>query len=126
MRRIWVATLASLLLGTCVHAALVAPTETGETGLATIPTTDILEPWHFSTSAAENGGIESSTPVSDVKIFRTQFTLGVGLLSNLELTAQCPTSSLNATWPEAVILTTSVACALDSNIVCSMRRPARR
>ncbi|MFI5364016.1 MAG: hypothetical protein ACHQ4J_00180 [Candidatus Binatia bacterium] len=67
------------------------PTETGESGLVTIPTTEVLAPRHFSIGAYENGEADNEQPeLHDIELYRTEFVLGVGLLPNLELSTQLP------------------------------------
>ena len=90
MRR-W-ATLAALLwVASGTSSTLAAPTETGETGLVTIPTTEVLAPLKFSLGVSENGGIDSEqNQFHDIELHRTGFSLGVGLIDNLEFSAQIP------------------------------------
>jgi OOP family OmpA-OmpF porin len=90
MKRIWVAIIASVLVGSGGHVAGASPTETGETGLVTLPTTDVLAPWKPSIGIALNGPIGDSQPRSDIDLWHTQFTLGIGLLPDLEFTSQLP------------------------------------
>ena len=82
------------ILACMATAASATPTETGETGLVTMPTTDVLEPWHPSIGIHLNGEASDHNfdPVAnrDVELWRTEFTLGIGLLPNLELTSQLP------------------------------------
>src|SRR5215468_12304921 len=79
---------ALVLLVTAAAPVLAAPTESGETGLVTIPSTDVLAPWTFHAGIYENG--DASNADSDIQLWRTEFLLGVGLLPNLELTTMVP------------------------------------
>jgi len=87
MRRFWFTAVALVWAASWTSVALAAPTETGETGLVTLPTTEVLAPWKFGAGVYENGTID---PTHGVKLYRTEFSLGIGLLDNLELTAQIP------------------------------------
>jgi outer membrane protein OmpA-like peptidoglycan-associated protein len=90
MKRIWAVVIA-LLVASVGHSALASPTETGETGLVTIPTTDVLPPWKPSIGIIADGSINPpQTPQGEVEINHTHFTLGIGLLPNLEFTAEIP------------------------------------
>ncbi len=91
----WVAATALILIAHCEHQAqasstLVSPTQTGETGLVYLPTTQVLAPWKISFSISENGELGDSTPGSVIELWRTQFSLGVGLLPNLEFSTYLP------------------------------------
>ena len=99
MKRTWVAlalvplalvSLALVSLTVCRHRALAFPTETGETGLIKLPTTEVLAPWKLSLGVYEDGELGDSTPGSAIELWRTGFSLGVGLLPNLELTTNLP------------------------------------
>jgi outer membrane protein OmpA-like peptidoglycan-associated protein len=90
MKRIWAVVIA-LLVGTWGHAAFALPTETGETGLVTIPTTDVLPPWKPSIGVTLDGIINPpQTATGEVEVNHTHFSLGVGLLPNLEFTSEIP------------------------------------
>ena len=90
MKRIWAVVIA-LLVGIWGHAACASPTETGETGLVTIPTTDVLPPWRPSVGAALDGIINPpQTTTGEVEVNHWHFTLGIGLLPNLEFTSEIP------------------------------------
>jgi outer membrane protein OmpA-like peptidoglycan-associated protein len=85
--------LVALALGLVMGAAprsQASPTQSGETGLVTIPTTEVLPPWKASFGVYENGELGDSTPGSAVELWRTQFSLGLGLLPNLEFTTNLP------------------------------------
>ncbi len=91
----WLAATALIAIAHCEHQALasstlVSPTQTGETGLVYLPTTQVLAPWKISFSVSENGELGDSTPGSAIELWRTQFSLGVGLLPNLEFTTFLP------------------------------------
>jgi outer membrane protein OmpA-like peptidoglycan-associated protein len=91
MRRIWVTAVALLVVAHLGQSAFAAPTETGESGLVTIPTTEVLAPWHFSIGTYENGEADNEQPeLHDIQLYRTEFSLGVGLLPNLEFSTQLP------------------------------------
>jgi len=91
MRRIAVTAVALLLIAGWRSGACAMPTETGESGLVTIPTTEVLAPRHFSIGAYENGEADNEQPeLHDIELYRTEFVLGVGLLPNLELSTQLP------------------------------------
>jgi outer membrane protein OmpA-like peptidoglycan-associated protein len=90
MKRAWVVVIA-LLVGSWGHGAFASPTETGETGLVTIPTTDVLPPWKPSIGIALDGIINPpQTPTGEIEVNHTHFSLGIGLLPNLEFTAELP------------------------------------
>jgi outer membrane protein OmpA-like peptidoglycan-associated protein len=96
MPRTWVVVVAALVLvasrrpQAAASSMLVSPTQTGETGLVFLPTTQVLEPWKFSAGISENGELGDSTPGSVNTLWYTQFSLGVGLLPNLEFTTYLP------------------------------------
>ncbi len=73
----------------CTATAFGSPTQSGETGLATVPTTDVLDAWRPSAGVHLNG-LAGSTGSGSHELWRTQFTLGLGLIEDLELTAQVP------------------------------------
>jgi len=75
----------------------VEPTETGETGLLTIPTTRTLAPKQFSlgfayrTEIGNEGVFERSIRQQrDTSVTKYQFTAGVGLYEGLEVSLQIP------------------------------------
>ncbi len=89
--RTWIAVALATSVLTHAVAAIASPTETGETGLVTVPTTAVLPPSGVSISVAENGEVDASqTSTGEIEINRTQFTLGLGLFSGLEFAAQLP------------------------------------
>ncbi|MBI3782627.1 MAG: OmpA family protein [Deltaproteobacteria bacterium] len=90
MRWLRVAAMAALCSFVGLSRAGATPTESGETGLTLIPTTDVLEPWSPSAGVHLNGPAGDSNGSSALGLWRTSFTLGVGLLPNLELTSQIP------------------------------------
>lgn len=89
MRRFWLAALLALLHLTPAPGRA-TPTETGETGLNLVPTTDVLAPWSPSIGVHLNGPAGNANGDSDISLWRTQFTLGLGLLPGLEVTAALP------------------------------------
>lgn len=90
MKRIWAVVIA-LLVGSWGHATFASPTETGETGLVTIPTTDVLPQWKPSIGITLDGMIEPpQTATGEVEVHHTHFSLGIGLLPNLEFTSEIP------------------------------------
>jgi outer membrane protein OmpA-like peptidoglycan-associated protein len=89
MRRIGVAVVALAFAALTAAQLHASPTETGETGMATMPTADVLEPWSPSIGVHLNGPAGGNGS-SHVDLWRTQFTLGLGLLPNLELTSEIP------------------------------------
>lgn len=90
MKRIWAVVIA-LLVGSWGHAAFASPTETGETGLVTIPTTDVLPQWKPSIGITLDGIINPpQTTTGEIEINHTHFSLGIGLLPNLEFTSEIP------------------------------------
>jgi hypothetical protein len=88
MKQLWVVVLTVLLVLAAGGTAPAAPTETGETGLVTIPTTEIAQ--SLSMGVSENGEIDNSQPVGEIELHRTEFSLGLGLSPNLEVTAEIP------------------------------------
>lgn len=75
----------------------VEPTETGETGLLTIPTTKTLAPGTFSLGFAYRSEIENNKvfeselgQLRDTSLDQWQFTVGFGLYESLELSMQLP------------------------------------
>ena len=90
MKRAWVVVIA-LLVGSWALRAFASPTETGETGLVTIPTTDVLPPWKPSIGVAVDGMINPpQTPTGEIEVNHSHFSLGIGLLPNLEFTSEIP------------------------------------
>jgi outer membrane protein OmpA-like peptidoglycan-associated protein len=90
MKRVWAVAIALLVAG-AEHGALAFPTETGETGLVTIPTTDVLPPWRPSIGTLLDGIINPpQTATGEVEVNHWHFTLGIGLLPNLEFTSEIP------------------------------------
>jgi outer membrane protein OmpA-like peptidoglycan-associated protein len=90
MKRIWAVVIA-LLVGIWGHPALAWLTETGETGLVTIPTADVLPPLKPAISITMDGIINPpQTATGEVEVNHTHFSLGIGLLPNLEFTAEIP------------------------------------
>jgi outer membrane protein OmpA-like peptidoglycan-associated protein len=90
MKRVWAVGIA-VVVSAWAHAAVAFPTETGETGLVTIPTTDVLPPWRPSVGILLDGAINPpQTATGEVEVNHTHFTLGIGLLPNLEFTAEIP------------------------------------
>lgn len=90
MKRIG-AVLIALLVGSWGHAAFALPTETGETGLVTIPTSDVLPQWKPSIGITLDGIINPpQTATGEVELNHTHFSLGIGLLPNLEFTTELP------------------------------------
>ncbi len=63
---------------------------TGETGLVTIPTTDVLEPWHIRAGVYGDGEIETDPQTGNRDLDRVDFSIAVGLLDNLELYSHIP------------------------------------
>lgn len=77
--------------------ALGQPTETGETGLLTIPTTRTLDPGKFSIGAYGRTGIESdktfedeSGGLRDTDLVQAEIVAGVGISQGVELSVQVP------------------------------------
>lgn len=75
----------------------IAPTETGETGLLAIPTTQTLAPRRFSLGvyyrAEVAGGRRFENDINqlrDTSVRQAEFIAGVGLLDGLELSLQVP------------------------------------
>ena len=73
------------------------PTETGETGLLTMPTTRTLGPGKVSLGAFIRRDIESdktfeqgSSGITDTDLTQSSFTAGFGLLHGIELSVQVP------------------------------------
>jgi outer membrane protein OmpA-like peptidoglycan-associated protein len=90
MKRTWAVVIA-LLVGSWGDAAFASPTETGETGLVTIPTTDVLPQWKPSIGITLDGIINPpQTATGEVELNHTHFSLGIGLLPNLEFTTELP------------------------------------
>ena len=90
MQRAWVVVIA-LLAGSWALRAFAWPTETGETGLVTIPTTDVLPQWKPSIGVAVDGIINApQTPTGEIEVNHWHFSLGIGLLPNLEFTSEIP------------------------------------
>jgi len=90
MKRVWAVAIA-LLVGGWGRGALAFPTETGETGLVTIPTTDILPPLRPSIGITLDGIINPpQTATGQISVYHTHFSLGIGLLPNLEFTSEIP------------------------------------
>ncbi len=90
MKRVWAAVIA-VLVSSWGHGAGASPTETGETGLVIIPTTDVLPQWRPSIGIAVDGIINPpDTATGPIKLYHTHFSLGIGLLPNLELTSEIP------------------------------------
>ncbi|HVO24856.1 MAG TPA: OmpA family protein [Candidatus Margulisiibacteriota bacterium] len=90
MKRVWAVGIA-LMVGAWAHRAVAFPTETGETGLVTIPTTDVLPPWKPSVGILVDGAINPpQTTTGEIEVDHTHFTLGIGLLRNLEFTSEIP------------------------------------
>jgi len=76
---------------------LAQPTETGETGLLTMPNTATLAPGRISIGAFVRRDIESDkrfeqglAGITDTDLIQSSFTLGVGILPGVELSAQVP------------------------------------
>jgi outer membrane protein OmpA-like peptidoglycan-associated protein len=90
MKHAWVVVIA-WLIGSWGPCAFASPTETGETGLVTIPTTDVLAPWKPSIGITLDGMINPpQTPTGEIEVNHTHFSLGIGLLPNLEFTTELP------------------------------------
>lgn len=79
--------------------AYMPPTETGESGLLTLPTTDTLPPRQISVGAYVRRDIESSRGrafepglggIRDTDLTQAEFVGGFGLMEDLELTFQIP------------------------------------
>lgn len=75
----------------------VEPTETGETGLLTIPTTQTLPPGMISLGAYYRSEIENNKVfedslghLRDTSVNQAEFVAGIGLLDFLELSVQVP------------------------------------
>jgi outer membrane protein OmpA-like peptidoglycan-associated protein len=66
------------------------PTETGETGWATVPNTQVLDPWSPSVGVHLNGPAGDANGNSSIALWRTQLTIGLGLIEGLEVTAALP------------------------------------
>jgi outer membrane protein OmpA-like peptidoglycan-associated protein len=86
MRKIAVLAAAAFLCTGSARQAWAGATLTGETGLVTIPTTEVLTPWTIRLGTYGDGEIERD----DQRFDRTDFSLGLGLLPNLELYSHIP------------------------------------
>lgn len=96
--------LLTALMGSLIAAPMgalgeqpVEPTETGETGLLTIPTTRTLPQRMISLGAWYRAEVQNDSrfetdlnQLRDTKVQQGEFTLGVGILDNLEISAQVP------------------------------------
>jgi len=88
--------LSALLFGLAqARRANAQATMTGEAGLVTIPTTDVLEPWHLRAAVYGNGEIETDPQTGNRDLDRVDFSIGVGLLENLEFYSHIPLVFLN-------------------------------
>ncbi|HVN88055.1 MAG TPA: OmpA family protein [Candidatus Binatia bacterium] len=65
-------------------------TLTGETGLVMVPTTDVLEPMQLRVGVYGDGEIETDPTVGDRDLDRVDFSLGIGLIKNLEFYSHIP------------------------------------
>lgn len=72
------------------RAALATPAFSGESGLITVPTTEVLSPWAPSAGLHLYGPLGDSNGSSDIELWETQLSLGVGLLPGLEVSAALP------------------------------------
>ncbi|MBI4515500.1 MAG: OmpA family protein [Deltaproteobacteria bacterium] len=79
-----------LLIGALAGRSYAGATLTGETGLVMIPTTEVLAPGHLRAGIYGNGEIETDLTADDRDFDRVDFSLGVGLIEDLEFYSHIP------------------------------------
>lgn len=85
----WTALFLALFQITAASAGA-TPTETGETGWAMVPNAQVLDSWSPSVGVHLNGPTGDANGDSDIALWRTQFTLGLGLFEGFEVSAALP------------------------------------
>ena len=102
--------LAALVSGLVVSSAAmgqqkqpVEPTETGETGLITLPTAQTLDPGKIAVGAYYRSNVENNKVfeqsighLRDTSLTYGEFVVGVGIIEGLELSAQVPYMSFRS------------------------------
>ncbi|HUI26978.1 MAG TPA: OmpA family protein [Candidatus Kryptonia bacterium] len=90
MRKIGVCLLTVLSSVTLARSVGASATLTGETGLVMVPTTDVLDPLHVRVGVYGDGEIETDPKVGNRDLDRIDFSIGLGLIKNLEVYSHIP------------------------------------